>query len=122
MDRLRKVSGLLCMTASVMILIGVCVSNHLPVQPERYFSEHAAATMAPLMGFSADSLVNTGDAKALDALPGVGTVIAERILLMREQLGVFRMPEDLLLVKGIGEKTMTQIMEAIDEPLVLLEE
>ena len=74
------------------------------------------------MGLSADSLVNSGDAKQLDKLPGVGEVISQRMIEMRDMIGGFRLPEDLMLVKGIGEKTFAKIMAALDEPLVLLPE
>ena len=74
--------------------------------------------MPPLMGFAADSIVNTGDEKALDALPGVGEVISERMIEMREVIGGYQLPEDLLLVKGIGEKTMNGMMAVLEEKLV----
>ena len=78
--------------------------------------------MTPLKGFSDESLVNSADARTLDRLPGVGEVIAQRIIETRAYLNGFRLPEDLLLVKGIGEKTLIKIMEALQEPLVSLEE
>ena len=64
----------------------------------------------------------TGWRKALDALPGVGKVISERMIEMREVIGGYQLPEDLLLVKGIGEKTLEGIMEALPETLVELSE
>ena len=41
---------------------------------------------------------------------------------MREVIGGYQLPEDLLLVKGIGEKTLEGIMEALPETLVELSE
>ncbi|HSH75313.1 MAG TPA: helix-hairpin-helix domain-containing protein, partial [Longimicrobiales bacterium] len=42
----------------------------------------------------------------LDRLPGVGPVTARAIAAAREEGLVFRRPEDLLAVRGIGETTL----------------
>lgn len=49
--------------------------------------------------------LNTGSAEQLELLPRVGPSIAQRILEYREQNGKFSASEDLMLVRGIGEKT-----------------
>ena len=46
--------------------------------------------------------INRADASALQRLPGVGPVLAERIIRYRETHGAFGAPEDLLDVPGIG--------------------
>ncbi len=48
-------------------------------------------------------------AQGLEALPGVGSKIAQAIVETREILGGFRAVEDLLLVPGIGPKLMAKI-------------
>lgn len=48
--------------------------------------------------------LNTADAPALDALPGIGPVLAARILAERRRLGGFRSVDDLLAVPGIGPR------------------
>jgi competence protein ComEA len=48
--------------------------------------------------------VNTATAAELTRLPRVGDKLAERIVVHRQQHGAFRRPEDLMEVKGIGEK------------------
>ena len=60
--------------------------------------------------------VNTADADELDTLPGVGEVIAQRIIEEREQNGPFYYPEDLMNVKGIGEKTLEKLLPHIRLP------
>jgi competence protein ComEA len=62
-------------------------------------------------GGSAGGLIdlNTADATALDSLPGVGPVIAQRILDWRTQHGRFSSVDELGEVTGIGDKLMTQI-------------
>lgn len=60
---------------------------------------------------SAGGLVdlNTADATALDSLPGVGPVIAQRILDWRTQHGRFSSVDELGEVSGIGDKLLAQI-------------
>lgn len=53
--------------------------------------------------------LNTASAVHLDALPGVGPAIAERILAERRRVGQFRSVDDLLNVRGIGPKTMDKL-------------
>ena len=48
--------------------------------------------------------INTADQEELETLPGIGPVLAQRIIEFRDEFGLFREVEDLLLVKGIGEK------------------
>ena len=51
--------------------------------------------------------VNTADAATLSAeLQGVGMSKAVAIVEYREQHGPFKSPDDLILVKGIGERTI----------------
>jgi competence protein ComEA len=49
--------------------------------------------------------VNTADAAQLALLPRVGPSVAQRILDYRKENGPFKSAEDLMLVRGIGEKT-----------------
>jgi competence ComEA-like helix-hairpin-helix protein len=57
--------------------------------------------------------LNTADAAALEALPGVGPVLAERIVAYRDSVGRLTSPEDLLSVRGIGEATLERIRPRI---------
>ena len=54
----------------------------------------------------------------LDGLPGIGPVIAEGIIQFREDNGPFKRIEDLMNVRGIGEKTFLKLAERItvEEP------
>ena len=53
--------------------------------------------------------VNTATAEQLKLLPRVGPALAKRILELREANGKFESVEDLLLVRGIGEKTFAML-------------
>lgn len=47
--------------------------------------------------------LNTATLEELDALPGVGPVLASRIMRFRERRGGFRRIEELLAIPGISE-------------------
>lgn len=53
--------------------------------------------------------INTADADALMLLPRVGPSVAERIVEFRQKNGKFKSVEDLMLVRGVGEKTFELI-------------
>ena len=47
------------------------------------------------------------------ALPGIGDVLAQRILTYREEHGSFSNVEELMNVEGIGEKRMEEMLDLI---------
>ncbi len=49
--------------------------------------------------------INTADIETLMLLNGVGENLAKKIVNYRKKNGRFKKPEDLMKVKGIGEKT-----------------
>jgi competence protein ComEA len=49
--------------------------------------------------------INTAAKAQLMDLPRIGDKIADRIIEYREKNGKFKRPEDIMKVKGIGEKT-----------------
>ncbi|MFN3974257.1 MAG: ComEA family DNA-binding protein [Dehalococcoidia bacterium] len=53
--------------------------------------------------------LNTADAQALEALPGIGSVLAQRIVEFRTRYGPFTQVDDLLKVQGIGPKTLERL-------------
>ena len=60
--------------------------------------------------------LNAATASELDALPGVGPVIAERIVSFREQNGPFQALEDLLDIPGIGEAKLAELRDRLRIP------
>lgn len=60
--------------------------------------------------------LNTATAAELERLPGVGPVLAERIVEQRDADGPFEQVEDLLEVAGIGEAKLGSIRELIAVP------
>jgi len=57
--------------------------------------------------------LNTADVATLDGLPGIGPVLAQRIVDHREQQGPFRQVEDLLDVAGIGPAILEKLADAV---------
>ena len=57
--------------------------------------------------------VNIATADELVALPGIGPVLAERIVSFRHENGNFKEASDLIKVKGIGEGKLRKIKEHI---------
>ena len=57
--------------------------------------------------------LNTATAIELEKLPGVGKVIAERIVAHREQYGPFRRAEHLMMVRGISDNKFRQLRPLI---------
>ena len=57
--------------------------------------------------------INTADAHTLTMLPGIGEVLAQRIVDYRTQNGPFRSVDELKNVSGIGDGKLEAILELI---------
>jgi len=59
---------------------------------------------------------NTAGEEDLDRLPGIGPVVAGRIVRMRQDRGPFAGPGDLLSVPGVGPATLAKITPYLEWP------
>ena len=116
--KIRKAVYLLCMLLCLGYAAAVLLAEVIPPKPDAYKSVHSFGELMPIMSFSDDSVFNVGTAEELDRFPNIGKVLSQRIIEYREKWGNYRIPEDLTLVKGIGEKTMNGIMAVLEEALV----
>jgi len=57
--------------------------------------------------------INTASVSDLEKLPGVGKVLAERIVEHRENYGPFRRAEHLLMVRGISDRKFREIQQML---------
>lgn len=122
----NKVSVLLAVVTALFVgfTLGLFVGRNtgsgtvtLAVPAQMQTAPTAAATAAaetvPEETVSFPVNINTADADTLTALPGIGRVLAERILAYRQQNGSFRAVEEITKVEGIGEKKAEAILELI---------
>jgi competence ComEA-like helix-hairpin-helix protein len=78
---------------------------------ERFVSEPLPAPDPPELLFYIEPPVdiNTANTEELQLLPSIGPVLAERIILYREQYGPFPSVDSLQAVSGIGPKTVQKL-------------
>jgi competence protein ComEA len=63
--------------------------------------------LLPALAMAGPVNVNTADAETIsESLQGIGLSKAKAIVEYRQKHGPFRTPDDLSLVKGIGERTV----------------
>jgi competence protein ComEA len=77
-----------------------------PVEPSNQTPPAEPASAGPLN-------INTASAAELDELPGIGEVIAERIVAYRERHGAFSSIEELAEVSGISERMVDDLRPLI---------
>ena len=65
----------------------------------------ASATKAPVGKVN----LNTATVEQLTTVPGVGPTLAARIVEQRQKTGAFKSVQDILTVKGIGEKNLVKL-------------
>jgi len=78
------------------------------------FAPGTARGAAPQATAPGDKVnINTAGVDELVALPGIGRAYAERIVEYRQKNGPFKKVEDILNVRGIGEKTFERIRDRL---------
>ena len=90
------------------------VRDAAPVNDETAESSGSAAG-SPQQSARSDGKINinTAGLAELDSIPGIGPVLAQRIIDYREQNGFFSSPEEIQNVSGIGPKTYEKMADYI---------
>ena len=94
----------------VGMLVASLVIGGAPVQAQ---AEKAPAASKERAAASAPVNLNSATAVQLQTLPGVGASTAQRILDYRQKNGAYKKIEELMNVKGIGEKSFLKLKPLI---------
>ncbi|HEX5475608.1 MAG TPA: helix-hairpin-helix domain-containing protein [Vicinamibacterales bacterium] len=86
----------------VLMLVGLAVAPGVAQKRSAAGAPTAAAPTSPVN-------LNTATAAQLEALPGVGPRTAQRIIEYRQKNGGFKKIEDVMNVRGIGEKLFLKL-------------
>jgi competence protein ComEA len=89
--------------AIVLVLLLAGPSKHVRADVRTQAQTTAQPAAAPLVN------LNTATAADLAKLPGIGPAVAARILEYRQKNGAFKKIEELMNVKGIGEKMFLKL-------------
>ena len=112
MSKLGRALALALLIASAALLL----TQAAPVRqaPATYAATGRTAAL-PEIGMPGGTIaVNTADVYELTELPGVGETIGQAMMDERESRGPFYYPEDLLAVRGIGDKTLEKMRDLLD--------
>ena len=93
-----------------LLLCAIALATAGSAQAQSAAAEQAAGTKA---GASAPVNLNTASASQLESLPGIGARTAERIVEYRQKNGNFKKIEELMNVRGIGEKSFLKLKPLI---------
>jgi competence protein ComEA len=91
-----------------VLALGVLIGGSVPVAAQTKSSPKPTTARS-----TAAVNINTASATELTNLPGVGAKMAARIIEYRQKNGPFKKPEDLMNVRGIGEKNFLKLKPQI---------
>ena len=108
-------AALLAGICAVLMLLPPVLSREAP--KIRYTAASGRSMqMAPIRLPDGEVPVNTGDLAEIMRLPGIGEKIGQAVIDERALNGPYHYPEDLLAVRGIGEKTLERMREQLKLP------
>ena len=98
-----------CLPALVLVSLFAAAPHASAQSASRASAKTSTATTAS----AAIVNINTASAAELDALPGIGAKTAERIIEYRQKNGPFKKVEELMNVRGVGEKNFLKLKPQI---------
>jgi competence protein ComEA len=98
----------LSLVAAATVIAVVLAATPLAAQ-----DKPAPSAKAPAAASSSPVNLNTATAAQLEKLPGIGASTAQRIVEYRQKNGNFKKVEELMNVRGIGEKSFLKIKPMI---------
>jgi competence protein ComEA len=102
--RVRLSTRRAIVTLSAILLLAP-LAYAAPQQPSA--ASEAKAASVPTVN------INTATVEQLDKLPGIGPKVAARIIEHRQKNGPFKKVEELMNVKGIGEKSFLKLKSQV---------
>ena len=110
----KAMAGILLAACALLLILSVILSFHGKRADAFAASGRRAAAVTAIPLPAGDVDVNGGDLSEVTRLPGVGPVIGRAILEERERHGPYYYPEDLLDVRGIGDKTLAGLRDRLN--------
>jgi competence protein ComEA len=95
---------------AIVILVTTVIAQSAVASPQA--AKPASATKARATAASPVNL-NSASVAQLQSLPGIGASAAQRIVDYRQKNGSFKKIEELMNVKGIGEKSFLKLKPLI---------
>ena len=94
-------------TALTLAIVAAAIAvSPIPVSAQ---DKPAASNAAAKPASTAPVNINTASAAEFEGLPGIGAAMAARIVEYRQKNGPFKKIEDLMNVRGLGEKNFLKL-------------
>ena len=94
---------------ALFVIVAVLAMAALPAAAAQQKSPAAKPAARASAAPTTPVNINTATQEQLESLPGLGAKVAQRIIEYRQKNGNFKKVEDLMNVKGVGEKSFLKL-------------